>query len=175
MYRGFMVVFAMLFCMATSLTAASDYYLKIDGIDGEVEDAAHKGEIEVMSWSWGVSNAGSMSTGQSTGRRQYEPIRFIKAIDKASPQLFIRCAQGKHIAQAVLTVRRQGATGGPEDYYTITLEDCFITSYQVGGGGGSGGTASAQTEEIKITFKKITITHIPSKSTESDIWSPRSN
>lgn len=175
MYRGFMVALAVLFCMATSLTAASDYYIKIEGIDGEVEDAAHKGEIEVLSWSWGVSNAGSMSTGQSTGRRTYEPIILKKSIDKASPKLFERCAKGKHIAQATLTVRRQGATGGPEDFYTITLEDVYITSYQVVGGGGVLGAASEQTEEIKITFKKITITHIPSKSTESDVWSPRSN
>lgn len=174
MFRVLTAIVA-LFVFALPLTAASDYFLKIDGIDGESEDAAHKGEIEVLSWSWGVSNAGSMSTGQSTGRRQYEPIIIRKRIDKSSPLLFKGCATGKHIAKAELTVRRQGATGGPEDYYTITLEDCFVTSYQTSGGGGSGGTASEQSEEIKITFKKITITHIPSKTTESDVWSPRSN
>jgi type VI secretion system secreted protein Hcp len=174
MFRVLTAIMA-LFVFALPLTAASDYFLKIEGVDGESEDAAHRNEIEVLSWSWGVSNSASMSSGQSTGRRTYEPIVFKKRIDKSSPLLFKSCATGKHIPKATLTVRRQSPTGGPEDYYTITLEDCFVTSYQTNGGGGSGGTTSEQSEEIKITFKKITISHLPSKSTESDVWSPRSN
>ena len=30
--------------------ALVDYFLKIDGIEGESQDATHKGEIDVVSW-----------------------------------------------------------------------------------------------------------------------------
>jgi hypothetical protein len=32
-----------------------DLFLKLAGIDGESTDAKHKGEIDVLAWSWGLS------------------------------------------------------------------------------------------------------------------------
>jgi len=42
---------------------ASDIFAKIGDIKGESLDSKHKDEIEVLSISWGVSNAGSMAFG----------------------------------------------------------------------------------------------------------------
>ena len=39
--------------------ASVDYYLKIDGIEGEAEDSKHAKEIELMSWSWGEQQMGT--------------------------------------------------------------------------------------------------------------------
>jgi hypothetical protein len=36
---------------ASSALAAVDMYLKIEGVSGESVDPAHKGEIDVLSWS----------------------------------------------------------------------------------------------------------------------------
>ena len=43
--------------------AAVDYFLKIDGLDGESRDSKHKGEIEISSFSWGMSQQGSGAAG----------------------------------------------------------------------------------------------------------------
>ncbi|GHT96060.1 hypothetical protein AGMMS49545_20160 [Betaproteobacteria bacterium] len=34
---------------------AQDIFLKISGIEGESQDATHKGEIEVLGWNWKVT------------------------------------------------------------------------------------------------------------------------
>ena len=46
---------------------AVDYFLKIDGIVGESKDSKHRGEIDLMSWSWGASQTGSSSAGGGEG------------------------------------------------------------------------------------------------------------
>ena len=44
-----------------------DYFLKIEGIDGESADAKHKGDIQLESFSWGETNSGSHSSGGGGG------------------------------------------------------------------------------------------------------------
>ena len=43
--------------------AAVDYFIKFDGIKGESADAKHKDEIDVESWSWGETHAGTGPAG----------------------------------------------------------------------------------------------------------------
>ena len=71
--------------------AQVDYFLKIDGVDGESTDDKHKGEIEVESWSMGGTNAGTFSSGGGAGCRQGRPqdFHFVKKVDKSSAVLFI--------------------------------------------------------------------------------------
>jgi len=45
------------------MNMASDIFIKIGDIKGESNDDKHKDEIEVMSWSWGMNQQGSMGTG----------------------------------------------------------------------------------------------------------------
>ena len=42
---------------------ASDIFAKIGDIKGESLDSKHKDEIEVLSFSWGVTNTGSPAAG----------------------------------------------------------------------------------------------------------------
>jgi len=46
---------------------ASDIFAKIGDIKGESPDDKHKGEIEVLSWSWGVTQSGTMAFGGGGG------------------------------------------------------------------------------------------------------------
>src|SRR5438445_5669721 len=90
--------------------AVADYFLKIDGIDGESQDHKHKGEIHLESWSWGESNGGSAahSGGAGAGKVNMQDFHFVMQINKASPKLAIACATGEHLKKAVLTCRRAG-------------------------------------------------------------------
>jgi len=148
--------------LATTLSchAASDFFLKIEGIDGESTDDRHKGEIEIQSFSWGVSNAGSMSSGSGggAGKASFQDMHFTRRLDKASPKLALACATGQHIPSAVLVCRKSGSDGKPVEYYTITLTDLLISS--VATGGSSGGT-DLPTESFSLNFAKIEWAYLP--------------
>ena len=133
--------------------AAVDFFLKIDGIDGESTDRDHKGEIDVLSFSWGEILQISRGSGGGTGagKVDIQDIHITKFTDKSSPVLFLSCASGKHIPTAVLSGRnnRTGASGA--QFYKITLSDCIISSYQSGGSSGD----AVPGDQFSINFAKI--------------------
>lgn len=113
--------------------AVVDYFLKIDGISGESLDDAHKGEIEIDSFSWGVTNA-SVAVGGGgavSGRAQFSDLKFTTRVNKSSPTLFSRCATGQHIKEAVITCRKAGER--PVEFLKITLSDVLVSAYQSAG------------------------------------------
>src|SRR3954463_7879854 len=90
--------------------AAVDYFLKIDGIQGESTDSKHKNEIDIESWSWGQTNAGSHAYGGGggAGKVSMHDFSFTMRTNKASQKLFLACASGQHIKEALLTCRKAG-------------------------------------------------------------------
>ena len=128
--------------------ATSDIFLMIDGIDGESADSKHKDEIDILSWSLGASNAGSMAHGGGggVGRVSFQDLHFTKRVDKSSPKLLEHCANGKHIKKAVLVGRKQG--GDQMDYMKITLTDILVSSFQQAGHG-------EDSEQVSINFSHI--------------------
>ena len=107
---------------------ASDIFAKIGDIKGESGDAKHKDEIEVLSWSWGVTQSGSLTHGGGggAGKASFHDFNFSHHIDKASPLLMKSCATGAHISEATITVRKAGK--GQQDYLIIKMNDVIITS-----------------------------------------------
>jgi type VI secretion system secreted protein Hcp len=134
-------------------SASTDFFIKIDGIDGESKDTAHKNEIEVLSWSWGMSNSGSAHTGggAGAGKVSYSDLSIMKRIDKSSPLLMKACATGEHIPSVVLTAKRVGPKGA--DYIRYTLEDVLCTSLQDSGSGDTLPSESLSLNYTKIKFE----------------------
>jgi len=130
---------------------AGDMFLMLDGIKGESADDKHKGEIDIESFSWGLSQSGSGSrgSGMGTGKVDIADITFQKHVDKASPTLMLACANGKHITKGKLTLRKAGEN--PLEYLTVDLESILVSSYQVGGSNGGG----IPTESISLNFVKV--------------------
>jgi type VI secretion system secreted protein Hcp len=112
---------------------AMDMFLKIAGIAGESRDKKHGGEIDVLSWSWGISNSGSAhhGGGAGSGKCNVQDFSFTMYVSKGSPELALFCCSGKHIDEATLTVRKAGEN--PLEYLIIKFTDLMITSYQTGG------------------------------------------
>jgi type VI secretion system secreted protein Hcp len=131
---------------------ASDYLLEIDGIKGESNDSKHAGTIEISSFSWGASNSGSFAhgSGGGAGKVAFQDIHFTTSVNKSSPLLALHCANGAHIKKAVLFVRKAGKE--QQDYYTITLTDLLVSSYQAGGSEGAG---SLPTDQFSLNFTTI--------------------
>ena len=132
---------------------SSDMFIKIDGIDGESADDAHKKEIDILSWSLGATNAGSMAHGGGGGQGKvaFQDMHFTKRTDLASAKLFEACCKGTHIAKAVVTLRKQ-AGDDPLEYLLITLSDILVSSYQDSGHEGGGNDGS---ESFSLNFSKI--------------------
>src|SRR5215475_6089574 len=100
---------------------AVDMFMKIAGIAGESKDKSHKGEIDVLAWSWGASQSGTTheGSGGGAGKANFQDISFTKYIDKGSPALLTRLAKGTHIVDATLVVRKAGDK--PLEYLTLKL------------------------------------------------------
>ncbi|HYF05163.1 MAG TPA: type VI secretion system tube protein Hcp [Patescibacteria group bacterium] len=132
--------------------AAVDYYLKIEGIEGESTDSRHKGEIEIESFSWGatqpgISRPGSAGGGGGAGKVNFQDLHFTAKASKASPKLMLAAATGEHIKKAVLFVRKSGQQ---QDFYKIELQEVLVSSYQTGGSSGQ-----VPTESFSLNFTKI--------------------
>jgi len=131
---------------------AVDMFMKIDGVEGESADKnGHAKEIDVLAWSWGVSNSGSahIGGGAGSGKANVQDLSFTKYIDKASPVLFLHCCNGKHYPKALLTVRKAGEK--PLEYLTISMTDVMVTAYSTGGSGGE----DRLTENVTLNFAKV--------------------
>jgi type VI secretion system secreted protein Hcp len=131
--------------------AAVDYFLKIDGIEGEAQDAKHKGSIELESWSWGESQGGSHSSGSGggAGKVAMQDWHAVMKHCKASTKLMLACATGEHIPKAVLTCRKAGKE--QQEYLKVTLSDLLISSYQTSSGHGG----PVPSDHFSINFTRI--------------------
>src|SRR5215213_6625333 len=132
---------------------AVDMFLKIKGdpFAGEAADKKHKGEIDVLSFSWGESNAGSSGYGGGAGAGKVNMQDFSFAIRtcKASPNLALACATGEHIPEATLTVRKAGKE--QQEFYIVKFTDVLVSSYQVSG------SSELPMDSISLNYAKIEI------------------
>lgn len=130
---------------------AVDFFLKIDGIDGESAKDGHKKDIDVLSWSWGVTQMGSFEGGGGGGAGKASPgdFHFTMLMNNASPKLMLACSNGEHIGKAVAVARKAGKT--PQEYLKITMSDILMSSYQTGGSSGS----DIPQESVSFNFAKI--------------------
>jgi len=140
---------------------ATDYFLKLDGIDGESTDDKHKGEIDLLSFSWGASNSGTFSTGGGggAGKVSMQDFHFTMKINKATPKLFLACATGDHIKKAILTVRKAGKE--QQEFLVITFSDLLVSSYQTGG---SSHGDEIPMEQCSLNYAKIEYLYKEQKS-----------
>jgi len=138
----------------------ADNFLKIDGIDGESTDDKHKSWIEVLSYSWGVSQMASASASSSGGgttqRADFNDLTITKLLDSASPKLSVACADGTHIKEVKLELCRAG--GDKLLYMEYKMSEVVISSVQQGGGGGS-----EPVETVSFNYGKIEWTYTKQK------------
>ncbi len=157
--------------------AQTDYFMKIEGIPGESKDATHEGEIDILSWAFGGAQAGSFggAGGGGSGKVNFQDLSFTKKLDKATPKLLLKMADGSHIPEAVLVCRKAGTE--PLEYLKFTFNDLLVSSYSTGGSGGD----VFPHENWSINFSKYKIEYVEQKqdgSGESPVdtsWNIKTN
>jgi type VI secretion system secreted protein Hcp len=139
--------------------AAVDFFLKVDGIPGESQDSKHKAEIDVMSWSWGCQQTGTMSHGGGggAGKVSMGDFHFTMKCNKSTPKLILACASGLHIKSALLTVRKAG--GKQEEFLKYTFTDVLVSAYQTGGSGNE----PVPTESVTFNYTKVEVAYAEQK------------
>jgi type VI secretion system secreted protein Hcp len=122
--------------------------LELDGIQGESIQRGHEGGMDLVGFSWGAERSGAHASGGGggAGKVSVHDISITKFVDKASPELMLRCANGQHIKEAVITMRKAGGT--QQEYLVVTLKDVMITSYSLRSGDGD----ARPMEEVSLNF-----------------------
>jgi type VI secretion system secreted protein Hcp len=138
---------------------AFDAFLKLTGITGESQKENHKGDIDIMSFSWGAANSSSVGTGTgvSVGKVSVSDFSIMKSTDSASPVLFQKCCDGSVISTGVVTLQRQ-VEGTATPYLVYNLSNVFVTSVQWSGTGGGG---DAPSESVSFCFEVGTVDYTP--------------
>ena len=130
---------------------AVDYFLKLDGIEGESADSNHKNEIQLMSWSWGASQVSSVAGtgGSGAGKADLSDFSLMTYFDKATPKFFKSIGAGTHIASGTLSAVKSGAQGKP--YLKVDFAEIFVTGLQISG------SSEVPTVSISFTYNEIKI------------------
>jgi type VI secretion system secreted protein Hcp len=128
-------------------------FLKVNGVTGEAVDADHKGEIDVVSWSWGMESPREAMTGQARGRVVISELQIIKRVDQSSPTLMSYLRMNKVVTEASLTVRKAGEK--PLEYFRIELQNAKVTSLRAESSG------DELVERLNLGFSKLKVIYTP--------------
>ena len=136
---------------------AVDIFMDIKGVEGESVDKKHAKKIDVLAWSWGMSNSGTahLGGGAGSGKVNVQDLSFTKYVDAATASLMLFCANGKHVPEAKLIVRKAG--GDALEYLKITMNEVLISSFSTGGSGGE----DRFTEHVSLNFAKVKVEYTP--------------
>jgi type VI secretion system secreted protein Hcp len=137
---------------------AVDMFLKLNGVAGESKDKIHTNEVDVLSWTWGMSNSGSahVGGGAGSGKVSLQDVTLSKYVDSSSPKLMLACCNGTHYPSALLTVRKAGGAAAVE-YIKVKMEEVLIA------GVGTGGSYNDDrlTENVMLNFSKVSVDYTP--------------
>ena len=146
----------------SSASGSGDMFLMVKGakggvIKGEAQDDAHKGEIDILSWSWGMHARPSLGGGGASGKAAVHELKVVKHLDSASTALMAALRSNEIIVKAVLTLRKAGKT--QLEYLKITIEQGRVTSLNIEAGDKGGGADLF--EHVTFSFNKITVEYVP--------------
>jgi type VI secretion system secreted protein Hcp len=139
-----------------------DYFLRIEGVEGESTDERYEGWIELTSFSWGESLPGLQQSagaaaggGGGAGKVVFQDFHFSKRLSKATPKLMLACASGQHLPEALLVMRRAGRD--QQEYLRYKFSDVVVSSYPTSGGV----EGSEPTDEVSLSFGRFEIEYRP--------------
>jgi type VI secretion system secreted protein Hcp len=136
---------------------AIDYFLHIDGVEGESVDAKHKGWLDLESWSWGETQTHAAPVGGG-GKVSMQDVHFVTRVSKASPALFLACAAGQHFKEANLVGRKSGK--GQQEFLRWTFSDILVSSYQTNGSE----AGEAPLDQVSLNFAKVKVEYKAQKA-----------
>lgn len=145
---------------------ATNLFLKLGEIEGECEDQAHVGWIEITSWSHGFSQPTTpvrASSGATVEKANHTDLAFTKYLDKATDAILSTCWTGKQLPTSVLECYRADGDAVPVKYLQIDMEKVIISSYSIG----HGGMGDHPAENVSLSYGKVTYTYLDQKKADA--------
>ena len=142
--------------------AEVDYFLKIEGVQGESKDSGgHKDEMQIDKWGWNIKQPRDAASGKGTGRATAGDLQLTMKTNTATPVILNALAQNQEFTTAKLVCRKAGGSQqNPLEFFTITLRKARVSTYEVGGGQGS----IVPVDQFSLNFTKIEIEFVPQKA-----------
>ena len=134
---------------------AIDTFLLMGDCKGESMVKGFEDQIQLLSWSWGMSQSGTthIGSGGGAGKVNVQDLSFTHYVDTATPKLMEACCKGKHYPDATLTMRKAG--GDPLPFLTVKLKDIIVTACSEGGSGGD----EQLTENVTLNFAEFEVSY----------------
>jgi type VI secretion system secreted protein Hcp len=142
--------------------ASAEYYLKIDGVQGDTKNPDRKDWIDITSFNFGMT-APSASGDAAAKKPKFADLSFTKPFGKLS-LLMTDAATGKHFPKAQLVVVRSGT-----EAIRWTFSDVVISSYQIVG------DQDSLKEQMSISFAKIQAEYPSGGATVKLGWDIKAN
>ena len=145
----------------------------------ETTQGLAKNKIAGLRFSYEVASARDKATGQASGKRQHSPVKMVKAIGAATPQIFQALVNNEVLDDVKFEFQRTNANGEEEIYYTITLTNARVASVRqftndelAAAGAPAKGKSSdpMELEEVSFVFQKIEVESKEGKTVGSDDW-----
>lgn len=138
---------------------ATNMYIKFDDVEGEAEDHAHEGWIEILSWSHGFSQPASpirSSSGSTIERANHSDLSITKYMDAATDDLLKACWTGKQFEEVNIECFRSDGENEAIKYLEINMLDVIVSNYSISGGGGD-----IPIENLSLAYSKVTYQYDP--------------
>lgn len=151
------------------------FYDDANGIQGDntITSQDREGTSEVYEVHHAVSSPMDLASGRARGRRQHEPLRVLKPIDKATPQLFQTLCQNAMLPKLILKwYRPNPADGTTEEFFTVTLTEASVRKVELN----LPNTRDAEEmslpplEWVEFSYRRITYTHVDGSIEYEDAW-----
>ncbi|BBU27642.1 hypothetical protein BTHE68_13760 [Burkholderia sp. THE68] len=142
----------------------SNIWLKIDGIEGLATDLGHEGEIEVLSWWWGLTKSSRNAVGKAT---TVHHLSIVRDMDAVTPSLISCMTMNKVAKEAVLSLRSpfaQAIPGGigkvipPKDATKIIMKNVLIMKIS------PRGSAVGHFEQVTLSFDEVRFESVKMKA-----------
>ena len=138
------LAFTALATVQSTSYAAVDMFLKIDNIQGESADSKHRDEIDVLAWSWDLSQSSDPTA------PIVRPLSLTKWIDRSSPVLYDYLWTNKIATEA-----------SSIDITNLTVTGVTVATVSTGGSGGE----DRLTENISLNFTSACVRYTPQDAT----------
>lgn len=163
-----------------SPTLHAGIYLRVDKpsgglVEGESVEQYHPAWIQLDSCNAGIRTTTSLESGGglSIGKAQALDFSAIKRLDKASPLLFLACAQGTYYPRAIIEFTDDNAqSGGSRVYLRLTLTGVVVNSLNTSSSDGR------PQEALSFAYERIQIDYFmmdskgayPTSPTTTSSW-----
>ncbi len=154
---------------------ASEFYVTIEGtkqgkLKGESVGEAHRDKLTGISFHYAMSSPRDAASGQASGRRQHQPIEFVKEWGAASPQLFQAMVGNESLKSVLFEFVKRDEQGDERVYHSIKLTSASVTAIEqyINGDPEPPPTDPRALEKISLTFQRIDIENADGQTSATD-------